>query len=162
MKMREFVNNSTKFWHSHNWTFFVRITCDEYVHLKNDSSIFSFDWVSYICETIDCSKIHTERVHAIAKNNRIVTIRKKVIILQIQKAFAIDDFDSIQFKSFDFSVDKSELIFIDHFHFVVETAVVEFLTKSCNLDYNFEKNEVNISIHDLCNNRCQSCWFIFY
>lgn len=151
MKMKKFVNNSTKLWHSHNWTSSVRTTCNEYVHLNNDSSIFSFNWISYICDAIDCSKTHTERVYAVAKNNRTVTVRKKVIIFQIQKTFAIDDFDAIQLKFFNFFVDKFELIFIDRFHFVIEVAVIDFLTKFCNFDYNFEKDAIS-TVYLQCDN----------
>ena len=122
----------------------MRTTCGEYAHLHDDSFIFSFDWISFFCDDTKCTKFHTGRIYAVAKNHRILAVRKKVTIFQIQKAFAINDFNAIQFQSFNLFVDEFELIFTDRYHFVSEAAIMGFLNKSCNFDYNFGEDEVSI------------------
>ena len=65
-------------------------------------------------------------------------------IFKIQKTFTNRDFDVVQFEVFNFFIEDFELIFIDRFHFVIEAAVINLMSKFCNLDYNFQKNEVSI------------------
>ena len=91
-----------------------------------EEPIFPSDWISFLCDDTKCTKLHTGRIYAVAKDHRTLAVRKGATILQIQEAFAINDFNAIQLQSFKTLFDWFELVLTDRYHFVEEIGSQRF------------------------------------
>ena len=111
--MTKIVDNSCEYWHSNCWEFLIRICFDDYVKYFDDFSVFSSDFVRYLCDVNDCynTHIHYEQIIFFDRDLKSKSSTKIKIICRIRSMIceiAVEHY-SISFL-YDWSQNKLLLI----------------------------------------------------
>ena len=136
IKMTKFVDVFCELWHFYSWISFVKITSEEFAHYFNSKSIFSSNFVYFLCANSDCEKQHMKRVYEVNRDFRFVCLQSEIVIIQIQEMILESAFH------FDFFFEFQKLLLISIVHEIIESNVLSRI-ENVTMNYNFENLKIN-------------------